>query len=310
MIQVALYSFILGFALTRASTCTVAATKRLVLQGRPDWLTGIAVAVCWSAVSLLVMTDGFGLAIPSHLSVPINATLIAAAVSMGFGAYLNGACFIGSVGRICGGELSFLLTFAGLAAARKLTERPVINEAFAQHGLSSTLKSDPAAFWILVALFTTGFLYGIIRVFQRRQQAMLALCVMGIAAALLFSSNPDWSYEAWVGRVVNGQGLSRSYEIELIILALFSGAVISSIANGKFRLTAPGLKQSTLCFLGGLFMGFGAKYAPGGNDTLLLWTIPSFALYGFVTYAIMVATVALCVHLNQKGKGSIDGRRV
>ena len=42
-------------------------------------------------------------------------------------------------------------------------------------------------------------------------------------------------------------------------------------------------------------MGFGARFAPGGNDTLLLWTIPSFVLYGFVCYATMVATVGLCV---------------
>ncbi len=291
------FAFALGFALSRASTCTVAATKRLVRHRKADWLIGIGVAVCWSAVTLVLINALFDGITPIHGTVPISAALLLASVVMGLGAYLNNACFIGSVGRISSGELSFLATFAGLVAARSLTDQWRVGEVLAQGLMPNTLAEQATYTYGLGVLFAFGFFYGLFRLFQRRQQAMFALCAMGISAALVFSIAPDWSYEAWIGRVLGGNGLTDRFTIELAIAGLFLGATISSMRNGRFELRSPKLKPSLLCFFGGLFMGFGAKYAPGGNDTLLLWTIPNFVLYGIVSYALMVATVALAVRV-------------
>ena len=40
-------------------------------------------------------------------------------------------------------------------------------------------------------------------------------------------------------------------------------------------------------------MGLGAAVVPGGNDTLLLWSIPGLTLRGGLAYAVMLATIAL-----------------
>ncbi len=44
-------------------------------------------------------------------------------------------------------------------------------------------------------------------------------------------------------------------------------------------------------------MGIGASGVPGGNDTLLMWTIPGLALYGAVAYLVMIATIAISFKL-------------
>jgi hypothetical protein len=38
-------------------------------------------------------------------------------------------------------------------------------------------------------------------------------------------------------------------------------------------------------------MGYAAAQVPGGNDSLLLWAIPSLALYGLVAYGLMLTAI-------------------
>lgn len=287
------FAFILGFALSRASTCTVAATTRWVKTGKFDWLLGILIAVCWSAVTLFALRAMFPGQINSPPVVSINLTLFFASIVMGVGAFLNRGCFIGTIGRISSGELAYLMTFVGLAVARLLGEQDFLNATFNPELSPNAFAMQPIVFWAAIFLFSTGFIYSCVRIIQKRQQAIIALCVMGAFAALTYVSNPDWSYENWIGRIVNGQGFSDNYLIEFTVLALFMGAIVSSVLNGKFSLRIPNPSVMMMSFVGGILMGLGAKFVPGGNDTLLLWTIPNVAIHGFVAYITMVATVAL-----------------
>ena len=56
-------------------------------------------------------------------------------------------------------------------------------------------------------------------------------------------------------------------------------------------------------------MGFGAQIIPGGNDTLLLWTIPGLATYGALAYGTMIAVIAIGL-LAKSGieRGGADAR--
>ena len=289
------FAFGLGFALSRASTCTVMATARWVNLGKVDWLLGIVIAVCWSAVTLLVLKTVFPSSIVAPQTVAINPTLFVASIVMGLGAFLNKGCFIGTIGRISSGNLSYIMTFVGLAASRVLAENRVLNETFSQNPSDHAFSMEPFVFWAGTFLFVSVFIHSWVRIFRRRQQAIIALCAMGVFAALTYAGNPGWSYEEWVGRVVNGQALTDNFRVEFTILALFAGAITSSVLNGKFSLKIPSPSVMVMCFFGGALMGLGAKFVPGGNDTLLLWTIPNFAIHGLVAYAAMVATVAVLV---------------
>ncbi|WP_299143496.1 YeeE/YedE thiosulfate transporter family protein [uncultured Tateyamaria sp.] len=290
-------AFVLGFALSRASTCTVAATMRLVTLRRVDWLLGIAVAVSWSAVAIYALR----LAFPESTAAPdafgINTTLIVASVVMGAGAWLNGGCFVGSVGHISSGNVSYVATFAGLAAARLFENTDRLMGLAPMQTAARLTPESGGQYWALLGLFALLLVWSMWRIFKRRQQAMIALSAMGVAAAVVYSLQPDWSYEALIGRMVHGQDVRDNLVILLAVIGLFSGATLSAMLNNRFQLRHSGWRSTTLSFAGGLLMGIGAQFVPGGNDTLLLWVIPGFALHGLASYLIMVGTVAILIML-------------
>ncbi|WP_298911770.1 YeeE/YedE thiosulfate transporter family protein [uncultured Roseobacter sp.] len=292
-----LFAFILGFALSRASTCTVAATKRLVLQRRIDWFLGIMVAVSWSALTLFVLHSLLPGTAARPDSYAMNATLFAASAVMGLGAWMNGGCFIGTIGHISSGNLSYIATFLGLALSRLIGQWPPVTQALDLRPVPRMSPDTGLLYWIIVGSFAALVMWSIWRIYRRRQQAVIALGVMGVAAALLFAHRPDWSYEALIGRFVQGQPVSQDLTIELAVAALFAGAILSSALNSRFRLSHAGLRTTIWCFLGGTLMGLGALYVPGGNDTQLLWVMPGLAFHGFAAYLTMVAVVAMMILL-------------
>jgi len=294
-------AFVLGFALSRASTCTVAATMRLVTLRRVDWLLGIAVAVSWSAIAIYALRLTF----PSTTAAPdafgINATLVIASIVMGAGAWLNSGCFVGSIGHISSGNVSFVATFAGLATARLFENTDQLMGLAPMQSSERLTSASGVQYWTLFAVFALLLGWSMWRILKRRQQAIIALSAMGVAAAVVYSLQPDWSYEALIGRMVNGQDVRDNLVILLAVIGLFSGATISAMLNNRFQLRHSGMRATILSFLGGLLMGIGAQFVPGGNDTLLLWVIPGFALHGLASYLIMVATVAVLIMLGRKG---------
>ncbi|MEL6464212.1 MAG: YeeE/YedE thiosulfate transporter family protein [Pseudomonadota bacterium] len=287
-----LAAFILGFALSRASTCTVAATMRLVHQRKVDWLLGIAIAVSWSALALFLITLLMSDQMATPQAFAVNTTLIVAAVVMGVGAWMNGGCFIGSVGKVSSGNLSFLATFAGLAVSQFMGDLVYGLDLTSMTPTSRLTPQSGPIFWAFAATFVALLGWSIWRVVRRRQEAIIALAIMGAAAAIVYSLQPAWSYEALIGRLVHGQDITKDLVVVAAVVALFSGATISAALNQKFQLTHAGAIGTMFCFLGGLLMGVGAQLMPGGNDTLILWVIPSFAFHALVAYLLMIATVA------------------
>ena len=53
---------------------------------------------------------------------------------------------------------------------------------------------------------------------------------------------------------------------------------------------------------GGFLMGIGASAVPGGNDVLLMWTIPGLTLYGLVAYLTMIGAIAIAMLIGKKFK--------
>lgn len=62
---------VLGGALVRANSCTVAATQRLVEGGRTDWLVGILIVIGWAGVTL----SSVALALPGLVEMPPDFVL-------------------------------------------------------------------------------------------------------------------------------------------------------------------------------------------------------------------------------------------
>lgn len=292
-------AFVLGFSLSRVATCTVAATARLVVERRSDWLIGLLLVAAWSGLTMAALgavTEQIHL--PAAL--PIGWTVFAGGAVMGIGALINRACFVGTVAYIGQGRLSYLATFAGLGVT-----------LWAIHHLGSGLFPPPEPLprtalgqsivkqGVLIGFALVGSI-GAWRLIRHRDWPMGWLALVGVSGGLIFASSPEWAYGAVINNVINGDGLAAGDIIEFAVAALFGGAVLSAVLKGRFALQFDGMAASAMHFIGGMLMGVGAAWVPGGNDVLLLWTIPGMALYGLIAYLVMIAVIAAAMVIGKR----------
>lgn len=292
-------AFILGFALSRAATCTVAATGRWINQGKMDWLFGLTVVASWAAIVLLLLVEWTGRAhLP--LDIPLNGQLFFGAALMGLGAMINRACFIGTVGYIGTGRFSYLLSFVGLGFALWLASGNSLDLFGPTEFLPRTMVAQSPTKQIALGILTIIALISLWLALVRRNKAYLALIAIGICAATIYGTHPEWAYTALLNSFLQGQGLSVGKTVELAVIALFAGAIISSWLKDRFKPEWGGWKLALANLAGGFLMGIGASAVPGGNDVLLMWTIPGLTLYGLVAYLTMIATIAIAMLIGKR----------
>ncbi len=289
-------AFILGFSLGRVATCTVAATDRWINQGKMDWLFGLLVVASWAAVLLYVLVEYTGRAhLP--LDIPLNGQLFFGAALMGVGAMINRGCFVGTVGYIGTGKFSYILSFVGLAFALWLVRSDVLDlfdpvEFLPRITVEQSLTKQAA-----LGAFGIVCLISLWLILVKRNWAYLALMAIGLCAATIYGTRPEWAYAALLNSFLQGQGLSVGKTIEFAVAALFAGAIFSSWLKDRFKPQLGSWKLALANLAGGFLMGFGASAVPGGNDVLLMWTIPGLTLYGAVAYLVMIATIAVSMKI-------------
>lgn len=287
-------AFILGFALVRAATCTVAATMRWVGEGKTDWLFGLLIVASWAGLVLFLLLQYSGRA---HIPVDIDIgwPLFAGAAIMGLGAIINKGCFVGTVGYIGAGKFSYLLTFVGLALAMLLLRADLFDLVDPVTYKKRIPFEESLTKQVTVGGFALLALVSLYLIIIKRNMAMLALLTIGITAAFIYGTRPEWSYAAVLNSLLSGQGLSVGMTVEFAVAALFGGAIFSSWLKNRFHPQLGTLKMASANLAGGFLMGIGATTVPGGNDVLLMWTIPGLTLYGVVAYLMMIATIAAIV---------------
>lgn len=289
-------AFLLGFSLGRVATCTVAATDRWIIQGKLDWMGGLVVVLSWSGLVLFFLLLYSGRAhIP--VDIEIQASLFIGAIFMGLGALINRGCFVGTVGYIGTGQFSYLLSFVGLGLAMWLAGDNMLDLFDPVTPKKRTLIPDDPVKQMVVVGFVIVCLASLWFLVFLRNLSMLALLTVGITAAMIFGTRPDWAYAAVINSLINGQGLSVGMTVEIAVVTLFIGAIISSWLKDKFRPTLGTWKLAFSNLMGGFLMGIGASAVPGGNDILLMWTIPGLALYGVIAYLVMIATIAIALKI-------------
>lgn len=285
-------AFLLGFALVRAATCTVAATMRWIDDGKTDWLFGLLIVASWAGLVLFLLLQYSGRA---HIPVDIEIgwQLFFGAAIMGVGALINRGCFVGTVGYIGAGKFSYVLTFVGLALAMLLLRVDMLDPFEPVVIKGRTAIEDDIVKQAVLLGFAVLSLVSLWLIIVKRNMAMLALLTIGITAALIYGTRPEWSYAAVLNSLLAGQGLSVGMTVELAVIALFAGAVVSSWLKNRFHPQFGTWKLAATNLVGGFLMGIGAAAVPGGNDVLLLWTAPGLTLYGAIAYLVMIATIAI-----------------
>ena len=123
-----------------------------------------------------------------------------------------------------------------------------------------------------------------------RRAALWPLLAGGLAG-LVYAHHPGWSYGRVIDGLAHGAWRRMDWLAGLSALCLFAGAIISSWLSGRWKMQRPNPLRGARCLGGGVLLGLGAAFVPGGNDSLLLWSIPGLALYGVLAYGTMLLTL-------------------
>lgn len=300
----ALCAALMGFAIQRGATCTVAAVDELLTQRRAQRLLALGEASLWVAGGLLLAQGLHALpAMPAGYAPGLWT--VAGGALLGLGAWVDRACVFGAIARLGSGEWAYLLTPAGFYAGC-LSVRPLFGPGHAQRlAEASPVLQAPAALGLLFLGFVAWRLVHLARSpegWRARlwapHQATIVIGLTFLAMLLLVGA---WAYTDVL--VELAQGMAASLVARgLLLLALLGGAAWGGLSAGRWRATRPGAAQLARCFGGGLLMGWGSVLIPGGNDGLILVGMPLLWPYAWLAFGSMCAAIAAAQLLQQRAR--------
>ena len=313
---------LMGYAIQRGATCTVAAMDEVVRKRGFNRLASMLEASLWVVGGLLIAQSLHLLGkMPGGYA--IGYVTVLGGALLGFGAYVNKACVFGAIARLGSGEWAYVATpigfYVGCATVGSIFSLP------AQQKLAYGSPVLQAAPWVAV-VFGVLMLWRLGRAFltlsaeaepgplpRRLAQALAArvwsphaaTTVIGITFFIMLLAVGAWAYTdvlAELARGMAGNLLART----LLLAALFAGAMLGGYTAGRFRSTRISVAQLAKCFAGGVLMGWGSLLIPGGNDGLILVGIPLLWPYAWLAFFTMcvVIGVALVVENAAMGHGA------
>jgi len=309
----ALCAGVMGYAIQRGGTCTVAAVDELVSKRRWQRLAAMAEASLWVAGGLLLARTLHLLPeMPAAYAVS-GFTLLGGAM-LGFGAWVNGACVFGAVARLGSGEWAYLATppgfYAGClsvgplfmpAAARRLAEvSPVL-----QAPLGAALMFVAFALWRIGGALRGGLRPG--ELGRRVWSPHAATAVIGVTFLFSLLLAGAWAYTDVLAELARGMAHSLPARGALL-LALLLGALWGGWTAGRLRATPPSAAKLLRCFVGGLVMGWGSLLIPGANDGLILIGMPLLRPYAWLAFTAMCLAIAAALLLSRRLAMPVAGR--
>jgi toxin CptA len=294
---------VMGYAIQRGATCTVAAVDEVVAEGAFSRLLALVEAALWVAGGVVVAQALHVLPqMPAGYAIT-SWTLIGGAL-LGLGAAINGACVFGSIARFGSGEWAYLLTplgfflgcvsvgavFGAVMPHRLEVEPPVLRAStwlvlpFAALalwrvalGARDVAKGDRSRWHAMVA--------------ARIWSPHTATTVIGVTFVIMLLLVGGWAYTDVLAELARGMATSVGARV-LLANALLAGAVLGGWTASRLRSASVSPTQAARCLVGGVVMGWGSVLLPGGNDGLVLVAMPLGWPYAWLAFATMCATIA------------------
>jgi toxin CptA len=292
---------VMGFAIQRGATCTVAAMEEIVDERSARRLLGLAEASLWVAGGLL-LAQALHLLPAMPPGYPLNHWTVLGGALLGLGAFINRACVFGAIARLGSGEWAYLATPLGFYLGC-LSVGPLF--AAGEHGKlanGSPVLQAPGWVVLLFLLFVAWRLMRPIRGGLRLRHALTtriwsphaATTVIGIAFVLMLLLVGGWAYTDVLAELARGMAASLTARC-VLLLALLLGAVWGGWTAGRFRSTRVSAAQLLRCLAGGVLMGWGSLLIPGGNDGLILVGMPLLRPYAWVAFLSMCTSIGLAL---------------
>jgi hypothetical protein len=294
---------LMGFAIQRGGTCTVAAVSELIDKRRAHRLAAMLEASLWVAGGLaLAQLLGIAGSMPASLELD-RWTFIGGAL-LGLGAWLTGACVFGVIARLGSGDWACALSpvgfYVGCLSVGPLFARSApINQAAPSPLFAATMVFGPLflvyALWrVAPALAALRQRNGLAALRERVWAPHAATIVIGVSFVITLLLAGRWAYTDLLADLARDMARSLGGPI-LLFAALLTGAMLGGWTAGRWRHLPPSLPQLLRCFGGGVLMGWGSLLIPGSNDGLILIGIPLLQLHAWFAFATMCASIAIAL---------------
>ena len=294
----ALCAGVMGFAIQRGGTCTVAAVEQLVGGRGCGRLAALAEASLWVAGGLVVARALHALPVMPAGYALTAWTLLGGAL-LGLGALVNRACVFGALARFGSGEWAYAAMPVGFYVGCLAVGTMSIPVPVPQAGISPVLVAPAILVWPFVAFLAWRSAAAIRSAAGWRQLLAerlwtphAATVVIGVTfLATLFLAGA-WAYTDVLAELAHGMAMSLAAR-GLLALALLMGAVYGGMTAGRRRRVPVAFAGIGRCFVGGVLMGCGSLLIPGGNDGLILVGVPLLWPYAWAAFATMCLVIAL-----------------
>lgn len=286
---------LMGFAIQRGATCTVAAVDEVVARGGFKRLAAFAEAALWVAGGLLAARALGALPAlpPGHA---LSGWTLAGGALLGFGAWVNRACVFGAIARLGSGEWAYAATplgfYLGSLSTPWLFPTRLPQPLAADAPLLGLGGVALAAFALFVAWRIAGAACGgLSRLAERIWAPHQATTVIGLAFLAMLLLVGAWAYTDLLAELARGMAANRAARL-LLALALLAGAAWGGWTAGRWRATRIEAAALLRCLAGGALMAWGTLLIPGSNDGLILVGMPLGWPYAWVAFGTMCATIA------------------
>jgi len=304
---------LMGYAIQRGATCTVAAMDEVVRRRSGKRLVAIIEASLWVIGGLLIVR-AFGALKAMPGGYEVTPVTILGGVLLGLGAYVNRACVFGAIARLGSGEWAYAATplgfYAGCVSASfvfTLSTPQKLPQASPVLSMSTWVALVVAGFmtWrvarpLLAAPVISGDSANggwprIAAAFGSRVWTPhAATTVIGITFLSMFLLAGAWAYTDVLTELARGMAGNLAPRV-VLVLALLAGAALGGYTAGRWKSVSLSFSQLARCFGGGALMGWGSLLIPGGNDGLILLGMPLLWPYAWVAFLTMCVTIGLAL---------------
>jgi hypothetical protein len=300
-----LLAALMGFAIQRGATCTVAAVDEVVNQRKATRLLALFEAALWVGAGL-VIAQALGLLGRMPMGYGLGWQTVVGGVLLGAGAYVNRACVFGAIARLSSGDWAYVATPVGFFAGCLLFHRVVYGMSLGTLPSGSPVLLLPS--WVAMVV-GVGMLLRLglgwrawRREGERAHEAIWrpgpATVLIGITFLVMMVLAGPWAYTEVLADWARDMASNTAMRAALAV-ALFSGAAWGGWSAGKWRRVSPRPALLARCFVGGLMMGLGSLFIPGGNDGLILVGMPLLWPYAWVAFATMCLSIALLMWVSK-----------
>lgn len=293
---------VMGFAVQRGATCTVAAVDEVLTKRRAHRLLAMLEASVWVLGGLLLAQAVGGNANLMPAGYVVSGWTVIGAMFLGLGAAVTGACVFGAIARFGNGEWTYILTPVGFYLGCLMVRLPVIGAMAQRVKEPSVVLAAPLGLLVLIAGWVCWRLLWPLRsvkpaelwsgIRSKLWAPHAATLVIGVTfVGLLYLVGP-WTYTEMLADW-SFSGVMTDASRLLLFLALLLGAVWGGWTAQRFRPVAVSWAACAKCLVGGALMGMGSLLIPGGNDGLILTGMPLLWPHAWLAFVTMFATIAV-----------------